>query len=118
MNGYVYLILNCIYRERVHEGVLRLCKEAMMFKTAQRNWDWLFVLPLCHFLSGACDPFASLNLNPTLRDFTSRAQDYSYNELRKKNLQGYCLFSSSLCIIILLQACGDALFIFRTIFCC
>ena len=61
----------------------------MKFKTAQLNWDWLFVLPLCHFLSRACRPFAGINLYPECKDFTSRAKDYNYDELQKRHFQGY-----------------------------
>ena len=81
----------CVCRRRVHDGVLRLCREAMKFRTA--NWDWLGVLPLCHFLSGACHPFANLSLYPTRKDFTSRAEKYGYNGLSRNNLNGYILLS-------------------------
>lgn len=69
------------------KGVLRLCKDAMKSKI---TWDWLFVLPLCHFLSGACQPFASPNLYPKRTDFNATAQQFGYDEvLKKKSLQGY-----------------------------
>ena len=69
--------------------VLRLCKDAMNFKVVSTTWDWLFVLPLCHFLFGACEPFASPKLDPVPSDFSARAEEFGYNKVvNKKSLQG------------------------------
>ena len=71
------------------EAVLRLCKDAMKFKTNEKNWDWLYVLPLCHFLSGLCKPFASLAYHPEKEHFNARAKTYGYDDLKPKLSAGY-----------------------------
>ena len=82
------LCITFLSRMIVKEGILWLCKEAMKFKMGQTNRDWLFVLPLCHFLSGACEPFARLALYPVKRDFSARVEEY-YKGLQQKSLEGY-----------------------------
>ena len=77
------------------KGVLRLCKDAMKSKSSTATWDWLFVLPICHFLSGSWEPFASPKLYPVPNDFFGRAKEFGYDDvLRKKSLRGYILYST------------------------
>ena len=77
-----------IYREKVNFAILRLCKKAMI---SISNWelDWLSVLPLCHFLSGSCEPFASLEYNPENIQFNARAKEFGYVDVRQKLSLGY-----------------------------
>ena len=72
----------------MHEALLQLCKEAMNFKDIYTAcWDWLFVVPLCHFLSGLSKPFASIDyMHSKVGD---RAVEFGYSELRGKLTQGY-----------------------------
>ena len=63
---------------------MQLCKEAMKFKTNNVNWDWLSVLPLCHFMSGCCEPFCDLEYKPEKKHFDARAKDFGYDDLRSK----------------------------------
>jgi hypothetical protein len=90
-----YLFSLCDNRRGVMKGVLRLCKDAMKSKSSTVTWDWLSVLPICHFLSGACEPFASPKLNALQNDFSGRAEEFGYVDvLRKKSLRGYILYST------------------------
>jgi hypothetical protein len=76
-------------REKVQQAVLQLCKNAMKFKTiSEPCLDWLYVLPLCHFLSGAIQPFASLEYNPSHLGGL-RAKKFGYDELHGKLKPGY-----------------------------
>ena len=61
----------------------------MKFKTTEANWDWPFVLPLYHFLSRGCEPFASLEYNPEKIQFDVRANDLDYRGVRQKMTKGY-----------------------------
>ena len=61
----------------------------MKFKTNERNWDWLYVLPLCHYLSGSCQPFASLECQPEKKHFFARAEAYGYDNVKAKLKAGY-----------------------------
>ena len=86
-DGMIILLL--FSREKVQQAVLQLCKNAMKFKTISKAcWDWLYVLPLCHFLSGAIQPFASLEYNPSYLG-AIRAKKFGYDELRSKLKPGY-----------------------------
>ena len=65
-------------------AIKRLCKEAMKFKTKEANWDWLYALPLYHFMLRFCEPFASLEYDPEKIQFNARARLFDYDEFRKK----------------------------------
>ena len=54
----------------------------MKCKSTFPCWDWLFVLPLCDFLSGDIEQFATLEYRPTLVS-AERANEFGYEELRK-----------------------------------
>ena len=78
------------FRNVLHTATLHLCKEAMEFKSINTaNWDWLRVIPLCHFLSSGCKPFSVLECTPTLEVFSARAENYGYKDLRTKLTEGY-----------------------------
>ena len=80
----------CLFcRINVSKAVLSLCKDAMKFKTIERNWDWLYVLPLCHFLSGLCQPFASPEYHPRKEHFSARAEAYGYDNVKPNINVGY-----------------------------
>ena len=80
-------------------SVLNLCKEAMKLTTKEPCWDWLYVLPLCHFMSGACEPYASLEYNPENIRFNARAIQFGYNDLRQRITPGYVCISIHKCYI-------------------
>ena len=46
------------------------------------NLNWLCVIPLCHFLSGYCEPFG--NPSETSKKFGARADEFGYKDLRSK----------------------------------
>ena len=72
-------------RVNARQAILWLCKCAMRSKTSEPCLDWLFVLPLCDFLSGDAEPFfSSLEYRPTL--FSSgRAEEFGYKGLHISN---------------------------------
>ena len=76
-------------RKNLANAIRDFCKEAMKFTTKENNWDWPFVLPLYHFLSGDCEPFASLEYNPENIQFNVRANDLDYRGVRQKITKGY-----------------------------
>ena len=82
------------YRSAVYDAVLRICKDAM--KKATHNCDWLYVLPLCHFLSGSCKPYDNVEYYPTKYQFHARAVTYGYKEVQPNILPGYV---SDLCVL-------------------
>lgn len=77
-----------IYRDKVSAAILHLCKRAIR-KTKEPCLDWLRLLPLYHFMSGSCEPFASLEYNPDKIQFNSRAKLFGYDEIQWKPLSGY-----------------------------
>ena len=78
------LTFTSLCRAKARQAILQLCKDAMKFKTTVPCWDWLFVLPLCDFLSGDAEPFARLEYRPTLVG-VKRAQEFGYGELRTRS---------------------------------
>lgn len=79
-----------MYREKVNSAIFCLCKVAMR-KTKESCLDWLYVLPLCHFMSGLCEPFANLDYDiDKLRiQFNSRAEKFGYSDIQCQHLSGY-----------------------------
>lgn len=82
---YFYLHM---YRNKVSDAILHLCKRAIK-KTKDPHLDWLCVLPLYHFVSGSCEPFAGLEYNPDKLQFNCRAKMFGYDEIQWKYLSGY-----------------------------
>ena len=56
-------------------------------KTKDACLDWLCVVPLCHFLSGSCEPFGSPD--DKARNFETRAEKFGYRDIRNKLTAGY-----------------------------
>ena len=72
-------------RVKARQAILRLCKSAMRSKTSEPCLDWLFVLPLCDFLSGEIKPFfASLEYRQILLS-SERAEEFGYKGLHINN---------------------------------
>ena len=85
-----FFSLFSLCRERAHQAILLLCKSAMKFRTiSEAHWDWLYVVPLCDFLSGATEPFAGLQYKSTLVGDV-RVKTFGYEELRHQIIPGYC----------------------------
>ena len=62
----------------------------MKFRTiSEACWDWLYVVPLCDFLSGATEPFAELMYKSTFS--TDRVKKFGYEGLRHQIIPGYIL---------------------------
>lgn len=84
----LYTFCMHLYRNKVSAAILDLCKTAMR-KTKELRLDWLCVLPLCHFMSGSCEPYSSLEYNPEKIKFSSRAKKFGYDDIQWKHLSGY-----------------------------
>jgi hypothetical protein len=82
--SYLVDIMGNDFRVKVSAAIIRLCKEAMKFKTKEANLDWLYALPLYHFMLRFCEPFASLEYDPEKLQFNARARLFDYDEFRKK----------------------------------
>ena len=80
-----------LYRQSLAIAIGELCNEAIKFtfKEDPPNWDWLYVLPLYHFLSRACEPFASLEYDPEKIQFNVKAWEFDYHRVSKKMTKGY-----------------------------
>ena len=94
MRLYIYIynaVIIIIYRPAVCEAVLHICKVAMKKVTHKDyNYDWLYVLPLCHFLSGFCKPYDNIDYYPEKYQFYARVEAYGYKDLRPNILSpGY-----------------------------
>ena len=81
--------LNCILlfffrRPNIAFGVARLFKEAMTAGIREPVWDWLYVLPLYHFMNGESDPFMSLEYDPEKIKFNARAADLDLRNVKFK----------------------------------
>ena len=75
-------------RETLSAAILRLCTEGMKLKSFSGSMlDWLFVIPLCHFLSGDCIQFQSLNYEPSREVFYQWTEKYGYKD--QKICKGY-----------------------------
>ena len=86
----MHAVIIIIYRPAVYEAVLHICKVAMKKVTHKDcNCDWLYVLPLCHFLSGSCKPYDNIDYYPRKEQFYARVDAYGYNEVKPKLLTGY-----------------------------
>ena len=73
----------------MHLAVLKLCKEAMKQIKKDDTWDWLYVLPLCHILSGTCTLYDNIEYYPQKHHFFDRVDEYGYQELQHKLSLGY-----------------------------
>ena len=81
------------------KGLLLLCKDAMKLKSTNDHFrDWFGVIPLCHFLSGACKPFSRPDYDPREEHFNARAKEFGYDAVKTKLSPGYDTYS--LCIVI------------------
>ena len=88
--GYKYIYIILIHRLAVCEAVLHICRVAMKKVTHKDcNYDWLYVLPLCHFLSGVCKPYDNIDYYPEKHQFYVRVEAYGYNDLRPNISPGY-----------------------------
>ena len=81
---YLLSLPSTFYRTKLLSAVLQVCKAAMKFKPIENCWNWLCVLPLCHFLSGACKPFISLEYKLEKSHFYARAEKFGYNAIKPK----------------------------------
>ena len=54
---------------------------------SEAQWDWLYVVPLCDFLSGATEPFAGPIYKSTFS--TVRVKKFGYEDLRDLIIPGY-----------------------------
>ena len=84
--SYICVQHTCFFifcRSRVQEAILHLCKAAMKVNA---HWDWLCVVPLCHFLSRYCEPFG--NPSEKSKEFGARADEFGYRNLQSKVQKG------------------------------
>ena len=56
----------------------RLCQQAAKAGTKDANMDWLFVLPLYHFMDGISDPFMPPEYDPEKIQFHTRAMEINW----------------------------------------
>ena len=83
----MYRYVLYFFRAKICQALVQLFKKAMNFEnTLEACWDWLFVLPLYHFLSGYCEPFAPLGSKKP--QFDCCATKLGYKDLQKKLIPG------------------------------
>ena len=56
----------------------------MKARTKEPVWDWLYVLPLYHFMKGESEPFMSLEYNPEKIKFNVRGEDLDLKDVKAK----------------------------------
>ena len=67
---YVYL-----FSVTIANAIGRLCQQAAKPGTKENNMDWLFVLPLYHFMDGISEPFMPPEYDPEKIVFHTRATE-------------------------------------------
>ena len=68
-------------RPTVVSAIERLCKEAMKSSTI---WEWLYVLPLYHFMRDDCEPFMTPEYNPEKISISTQAGNLDLKSFRSK----------------------------------
>ena len=86
----VQIIFSHCHTYRSHFAVVavqQLCQEGVKLRG---NVDWLYVLPLYHFLRGDCEPYGTPDCNPEriLADFEATAKELGLDNKYRKSLQG------------------------------
>lgn len=66
-------------------AVQQLCQEGVKVRG---NVEWLYVLPLYHFLKGTCEPYGTPEYNPEKIDFEAVAKVHGLDNKYRKSLQG------------------------------
>ena len=73
----------------IADAVARLCKEAMKSRN-EPLWDWLYVLPLYHFMKdNNREPFMVPEYDPSKISISARAQELNLEDVKSKVPIGY-----------------------------
>ena len=83
--------LCCLYvcRSEIAEAVKLLCEEAIKAGTSEPCWDWLYVLPLYHFMKGISEPFMDLQYNLKDIQFYATSKELDLFAVKNKMPDGY-----------------------------
>ena len=78
-------------RSIIAKAVALLCEEAIKAKISEPCWDWLYVLPLYHFMKGLSEPFMDLQFDFKSRelDATAKELELNINAVKRKMPNGY-----------------------------
>ena len=83
--------LCCLYvcRSNIAKAVELLCEEAIKAGTREPCWDWLYVLPLYHFMKGLSEPFMGLQHDFRSIQFNATAKELDLYAVKKNITNGY-----------------------------
>ena len=76
MNYFPYVFK--FYSKTIATAVKALCQRQMKDSTNETNVDWLFVLPLYHFMDGKSEPFMPPEYDPEKILFYTELMDRSW----------------------------------------
>lgn len=70
--------MSIIFSATIANAVGRLCQQAAKAGTKEANSDWLFVLPLYHFMDGISEPFMTPKYDPETILFYTRFSEFEW----------------------------------------
>lgn len=70
--------LLCVFSVTIANAVGRLCQQAAKVGTKENNMDWLFVLPLYHFMEGITQTFMTPNYDPEKAVFYTKIMEIDH----------------------------------------
>ena len=82
----------CTCRRKDVAPALKQLAVTILMKSNDKNWQWLYVIPLYHFMAGLSSPYEPIPLDKEIkRRFWDELEDF-----RKKQLQSKRLFIDAL----------------------
>lgn len=77
------------FRSKIADAVACLCKVAMKSRTSEPVWDWLYVLPLYHFMKDDLEPYMKPEYDPSKIFISARAKELDLTDVKNKVPIGY-----------------------------